>query len=576
MHSSLYDSLSHEARVLVRETVDALAPCYDPSLHLVWRMRGGKKVYENRASLYYALGLMVLGKEDCLGTVEALCDAVIDLQIDAPTEIFHGAYLHPGQKMPREGVLDYERLGTYGRYYLDCFYERLSDTFRLNLGKDSDLAPYSEQIDELLRKAALDVHPMVYATYEPCSREFLPMCFAMLLEHFSDVLSPRLVRRIDHSCILAVEGAIIRSRTDFSPMNTNIQCMHVFVVDYFGKRLRHPEHCRYALDYAKGMLEAYRVCHAAAEYNSPTYCGVDLSTLGFWQRYGSSHELKAIGAELEKGIWEDMMAFYNPAMRNFCGPYSRAYELDMRLHTGFHALFYLGLGESVFPDHPYTYESDSNPLLVLGQVTIPEEAKKAVFAPREDVTVRRQFRELSERGDPAHNDALCTATAWISPDLMLGALSGSENPSYQLHPLVAFWRCGDGLGTIKLLRCLPNGRMIHMHTVFFNGTAEKNHIAMDVHADVLRDVHVFFEIECDGIQEASISQDSWDLPGLHVQVSARAPKPFVERVDARTLRVIYPAQVLLPDTMRMHFDLQFSLLPSDSLTGGIRHAEQTV
>ncbi|MBQ2463151.1 MAG: hypothetical protein II504_12010 [Clostridia bacterium] len=551
-----FHQLSHEAQVLVQQALDHLSPCYDAERHLVYRLRNGKKVHENRASLYYALGILMTGQKDCIATAEALCHAVIDLQIDAPAEIFHGAYLHPGQKMPREGVLDYQRLGTYGRYYLDCFYERLADTFRLNLNSDPELVPYCEQIDQLLIKAALDVHPMVYATYEPCSREFLPMCFAMLLEYFENELSPGLVHRMERSAEMAVEGAIIRSRTDFSPMNTNIQCMHVFVTDYFGKRLGHPEYCRYALEYARSMYTAYRMHHAAAEFNSPTYCGVDLATLGFWRRYGSCHELQCIGAELEKGIWQDMMAFYNPAMRNFCGPYSRAYEMDMSLHTHFHALFYLALGEARFPDHPYSHESDSNPLLVLGSVCIPEDAQEAVFAPKPDTVIRRQFRELSERGDPEHNDALCTATAWISPRLMAGALSGSENPSYQLHPLVVFWRHGQSLGTIKLLRCLPNGRMIHLHTILFNGYAEKNHIVMDVNVNVLRDIHVFFEIECDDIAHAVITETSWELPGLHIALKASAPEMHLESVNARTLRVVYPAQVRRPETMTMHFDLQ--------------------
>ena len=554
-----FHQLSHEAQVLVRQTVDHLSPCYDAQRHLVYRLRNGKRIHENRASLYYALAILMTGQKEARATAEALCDAVMDLQIDAPTEIFHGAYLHPGQKMPRAGVLDYQRLGTYGRYFLDCFYERLSDTFRLNLESYLELSPYREQIDRLLIQSALDVHPMVYATYEPCSREFLPMCFAMLLEHFEGELSPRLVRRIEHSAALAVEGAIIRSRTDFSPMNTNIQCMHVFVTDYFGKRLGHPEYCRYALEYAQKMAADYRMHHAAAEYNSPTYCGVDLATLGFWRRYGSCHELQEIGAELEKGIWQDMMAFYNPAMRNFCGPYSRAYEMDMALHTHFHALFYLALGEARFPDHPYSNESDSNPLLVLGSICMPEAAKKAVFEPKEDVIVRRQFRELSERGDPEHNNALCTATAWISPRLMLGALSGSENPSYQLHPLVAFWQHGQHLGTIKLLRCLPNGRMIHQHTILFNGYAEKNHVVMDVNVNVLRDMHVFFEIECDDLAQAVITDTAWDLPGLHITLQSSAPEMHLEPVNDRTLRVVYPARVRSPETMTMHFDLQFSL-----------------
>lgn len=563
MKNAIFEGLSREAQTLVQDAMAHLSTRYDPETHLVLKHPGDFSSQENRGSLYYALGLLLTGGQQAAQEAEKICDAVLNQLIDAPTEIFHGAFLHPGQKMPPQGVLEYDRLGTYGRYSLDCFYERLSDAFRRNLEDDPRFSDRAETIDQLLREAALSVHPMVYATYEPCSREFLLMCFAMMLEHFEDRLSSRLVKRIDDSAKIVLEGAVTRSRTDFSPLNTNIQCMHVFIIDYFGHRFAQERYCRYALSYAQSMLRTYQEYHAAAEFNSPTYCGVDLATLGFWRRYGSCGELRTIGTVLEEGIWRDMMDFFNPAMMNFCGPYTRAYELEMGLHTHFHALFFLSLGEKAFPQHPYTNESDSNPLLVLGDVRMPEDLKKAVLASRKDAFVRRQFRELSERGDPDHNNALCTATAWISPDLMIGALAGSENPSYQLHPLVAFWRHNSGLGTMKLLRKLPNGRMIHMHTVLFDGRAERNRAVMDVHVDVNRDVIVFFEIECDGIETAQILPNKWELPGLRVLLDAQTPVPYVEKVDGRTLRVCYPARVRQPGTMRMHFDLRFERTSSD-------------
>lgn len=563
MPSPVFERLTREAQILVQDAAAHLAARYDPQRHLVYKREGNAMRHENRASLYYALSLLLLDASGGVAEAEAICNAVMDLQLSAPTEIFHGAFLHPGQPMPPQGTLDYQRLGTYGRFYLDCLCERVSDAFQRKLTQTPALAPQAAQIERLLEKAALSVHPMVYATYEPCSREFLLMCFAMMLEHFESVLSPQVVERMEHSAHLAVEGAIIRSRTDFSPLNTNIQCMHVFIIDYFGRRFREEGWMRYALSLAESMHRDYQEYHAAAEFNSPTYCGVDLATLGFWRRYGSSHALRQIGGALEEGIWRDMMAFFNPAMMNFCGPYSRAYEMDMALHTHFHALFYLCLGAARFPQHPYSTESDSNPLLVLGDVRMPEDLKPLVFAPRENVLIRRQFRELSERGDPAHNNALCTATGWISPDLMIGALAGSENPSYQLHPLVAFWRAPRGLGTIKLLRCLPDGRMIHMHNVLFNGWAAENIARMDVHAAVGRDVKVFFEIECEGVDAARIAPDGWTLPGLRLAIRAHAPRPFVERVDGRTIRVCFLAEAAKPETQQMHFEMHFQLTNAD-------------
>ena len=353
-----------------------------------------------------------------------------------------------------------------------------------------------------------------------------------------------------------------RSKSGFTPLNTNIQCMHVFLVDYFGVRYNNAEYRRYAMAYATKMVDKYQQFHAAAEFNSPTYCGVDLATLGFWRRYGSCERLRELGAVLEDGIWMDMMDFYNPAMVNFCGPYSRAYEPDMTFHTCFHAMFYLGVGEEKFPLHPVNFETPCDILMVFGGINMPQEAKDALFAEKQDHLICRQFRELSERGDPENNDAPCTATAWISPDLMTGALAGSENPSYQLHPLVVFWRGEKGLGSIKVLRSYPNGDMQHMHTVVFNGKADRQHLTMDVDFQVNRDVKMYYEIEYPGIcDSADITDKLWQLPGLNVHMDAKAPAFSLEKsADGNSLKVCFMSRVRQPETKQMSFDMTVELV----------------
>ncbi len=558
MTSEFFNSLSKEGQTLVRDAMEYARPDFDAQAAMIGhREDGGPVHYSARATMYYALGLMLLNEPGCAQTVERICKAVAATQYDEPEEIFHGAFDKQARPHCPSGVLDYKRLGLYGRYFVDLFYERLADAFRLNLEDDPELAHLAGRIEKLLGKSVVETYPVVWTNYEPNSREFVLMCYAMLLEHFSDVLSGECIRVIEESSRIGMEGAILRSRTNFSPLNTNIQCMHVFLADYFGVRFGKPEWCAYGLEYAEKMVDKYLQFHAAAEYNSPTYCGVDLATLGFWGRYGSNARLKELGLTLEHGIWQDMMRFYNPAMENFCGPYSRAYELDMAVHTNYHAMLYWALGEEKFPKHPRTSETFCDPLMVFGAINLPPEVEQALHTPRLDEVIECQFRELSERGDPARNDALCTATAWISPDLMTGALAGSENPSHQLHPLVVFWRGEKGLGTIKVLRSWPDGGMHHMHTVLFNGRADRTHLTLDVDFQVNRDVKMYFEIEYPGVcEEAQITADCWKLPGLTVALDARAPEFFLEKSgDGSILRVCYMSRVRQADTKQMSFDL---------------------
>ena len=133
MPSKFYEQLSKEAKFVVDLAMDNMNPHYDPEVGLVGRTFRGKKIFSHRASLYYALGLMLQGKEDHVAKTEKIVRAVVDMQIDAPGEIFHGAYVD-GSRIPVVfGALDQHRLGSYARYYIDCFYEKMADHFRIHL-----------------------------------------------------------------------------------------------------------------------------------------------------------------------------------------------------------------------------------------------------------------------------------------------------------------------------------------------------------------------------------------------------------------------------------------------------------
>ena len=470
--------LSPEARTLVEEAVRRLSAAYDAETGLVrW---GPDAVPAVRESLYAALGWMILGPEHD-GQAIRICEAVLDLQLIAPGEIWHGCFRRdPGETPPPSMPFDWRRLSLEGRYFADLAWERLSARYQ-QLLEGSSLSPDDRaEAGRLLIRALYGTVPVVWKTYEPNLREFVGMVFAMLLEHFEDRLPAALVRRLEESGRHLIDGAIARAQSDFTPLNTNIRIMYIFLLDWFGRRLGEPSWTAESLLEARKLLAEYREFHAVSEFNSPTYYGVDLSTVGFWRRYGSTEELRELGTELEEGLWRDAAAFYNPEMRNFCGPYSRNYEMEMQLHTCFYDLLYLSLGAERFPWHPFSEESVCNPLLVLGQVRIPEDVVPQLTGPCVPRALKRHFRELSERGDPARRHALCTAMARITPGLMLGVLSGSENPSHQLHPLTVLWRNKEGIGTICLLRSLPDGRMIHLHTVLFNGTLEDSRIRMHI------------------------------------------------------------------------------------------------
>ncbi|MBR6029383.1 MAG: hypothetical protein IKP40_09860 [Clostridia bacterium] len=536
----LYNSLSAEARTLLDQAMAHLAEGCDPASHLVTERLEGTPYRSVRSTMYYALGLLICKGREAAGEAEALAGAVLDLQLNDPAEIWHGTFRHPDDPPPARGLAPWHRVTPEARYLADLSWEAITARYAGLLEADPALAPRAAEIEGLLRQALVDTLPVVWDTYEPNLREFIGMTLAMMLEHFASLLSPAFVRRCEEAGRLLTEGAISRVKAGLTPLNTNIRIMYVFVLDWFGRRLKTETWQEEALRMAESLLKDYSEYHAVAEYNSPTYCGVDLATLGFWRRYCPSPRLHVIADELEAGIWRDMAAFYNPALRNFSGPYSRCYEMDMAVHTCFCDLLYLGLGEARFPWHPLNIESVINPLNVLGDIRIPEDVIPLLTEEQGERMVRRTFRELSERGDPADNQALCEATAWITPRLMLGALSGSRNPSYQLHPLTVLWRAKEGLGAIRLLRCLPDGSMAHLHTVLFDGEAGPNTLRMRVANQCRRPVLAYYEITCPGLDAARLTPARWNLPGLTVQLRTDAPVPEIRAVSGDTVRVCYP------------------------------------
>lgn len=534
----MFDNLSAEARTLVREAVSRLAAAYhaeDGFVHL--KLEEDRVRPRLRESMYYALGGLMLEEPGAAERAERICGAVLDTQLDAPGEVWHGAFRHPDAPAPPAMPLNWRDVSLKARYQADVAWERITARFgQLLRGETPETR---ERAEALLQTALRETVPVAWATYEPNTREFIGITLAMMLEHFERQLSPELVNRIAEAGRLLMTGAAARAESDFTPLNTNIQILYIFLLDWFGNRLGREDWAERAVTEARKLLESYREFHSAAEFNSPTYYGVDLSMIGFWRRYGHSPELRALGEELETGIWQDMADFYNPALRNVCGPYSRCYELEMSLHTCLYDLMYLGLGEKRFPRHPFSIESYGNPLLALGRVTVPETVVPLLLEPREERVIRRQFRELSERGDPDRRHALCTATAWIRPDIMAGALSGSENTSHQLHPLVMFWRAGQGMGTLRMLRCLPDGRLCHLHTVLFDGRVEPGRAEMAVRNLCGQPAEVFLEVQAPGLREEMLGESLWDLPGLRMTVRANKTRLRVTRTGADTFRVTY-------------------------------------
>ena len=558
---SVLKNMNQEQRFIFDRTMELLDGLYDEKAHLLFAKAAGEGGrHDVRGSSHYALGLLTRGGEGDFSRAQDVIRAVLSMQYQADGEIFDGTFKRtPDEPNPPMGKLPWRRITPDARYHMDLWEERIVDRFRRALaGSGAYSADAVRDIEAKLNQSILSELPVVWATYDPNWREFISCAFAMIIELYEDELDEKLVDEIDEAMKRAVRGSIDRKLANLTPMNTNVEIMHIFISAYFGTRYSDSNVVAYAHTAAADFYSRYKEFDSVAEFNSPTYCSVDLAAFAQWRMYGTPF-LQKLGAEMEANLWQNIADFYNANLRNICGPFARNYEMDLGLHSSMHTLIYLGLGSDLVPEPPDNQEREHNTQLAITGTIIPPHLKRRFAEHDEDRLVTKQFRELMERGDPAANNPLCTCTAWIEKDLMLGAMSGSHNHSNQLHTATIYWKAPDGtISSIRLLRREAGGGCNHYRTILFNNTASKRHLSSDVEFDVTRDIELFFECNARGIEPAMIGAQEWNLPGLQVRLEAKAPAPLVRMTDEDFCEAVYAYHYGDTAWRTMHFEIDFT------------------
>ena len=466
-------------RALLDQCMQDFDARWDEGAGLLSSEWDGAVYHGTRESVYYALGLLERGSRGDAERAGTILRNVAALQRDCPGQPWHGTFASAlEQPCPPRAPEAYGQMGSEAYALFIRLWARAGGRFREMLETQFPGGGGNAGTAALLNSALNAEWPTVWDTYDPNWREFIASVFALILEQYESVLHRETRAALEHAASLAIDGAVERIKRDHDPLNTNIWIIHILMCELFAVRSGRDGLMAWAEEKAAALLAEYRRDGAVAEFNSPTYNGVVLTFAPLMRKFCRGPAARQLGEELENGLWSDLADFYNPAMRNLCGPYSRCYELDMTVHTAIPMLLYLGGLREALP--PFSIETESAPLMFLAAPSIPASVKQKMvcFAPGgAEREVRRTFRELCEREFPENRRNLCTATAYISEDLMIGALSGSINTSHQLHPLTVFWRGeGQGLYAMKLLRTDMDGQLRHMHTVFFDLECHKKHV----------------------------------------------------------------------------------------------------
>jgi hypothetical protein len=320
---------------------------------------------------------------------------------------------------------------------------------------------------------------------------------------------------------------------NLSASYTNIALMHAFLLLFAGERFSEEDWMRGGEQFAREIDDLFAPNETFAEYNSPTYYGIDIYALGLWRTYATSPLLQTLGAKMETALWKDIALLYHAGMKNMSGPYDRSYGMDMQRYAstiGMWIWMAVGREAAPFPDiaRPFDHAHDFclAPCCVAVDLNVPQEAQLHLKAFQGERRVERVIANEPRR----------VASAWIGNHLLVGCeyTSYSQPASDQIHPATIHWT-GDNnqIGWIKLAYTIP-----------VNATATQDRLTISC---IARDDTPDFVFQIYAPANKTLQHDLWQLSGLTVHVATNACY-VATRENAEHAEVCYSAKELAPGT----------------------------
>jgi hypothetical protein len=340
-----------------------------------------------------------------------------------------------------------------------------------------------------------------WTAYDPNWREFIGTTFAIILNEYPDRIPSELADRMIESIDYAISGEIGEGR--LIPAYTNIALMYGYLWSFAAEKGGKPEWKQPAEKWQESVYRLFKEHDAFSEYNSPTYCGTDLYGLALWRDYGLTEKTRAMGREMEDGLWRATADLYNANLRNISGPYDRAYGMDMQSYVSVIGLYMrLALSADKAPlvgfNHPpvdHVPDLWFAPALAILDARIPSDALQSFRALQSEHEVRR----------PIEGERI--ATAWIGKTLIYGGeITGRKRGvefASQFHPVTAQWlTTGKKIGWLNLIR-----------SPYLDADATRKGLAITSLPGLFT-----FRIAAPGILAAQATAGVWSLDGLTVHI----------------------------------------------------------
>jgi hypothetical protein len=298
------------------------------------------------------------------------------------------------------------------------------------------------------------------------------------------------------------------------PSYTNIALMYGFLWDFAAAHDNRADWKQQSADWTESVYRLFKQYNSFDEYNSPTYCGVDLYGLATWRAYGSTTRMRTLGSEMEATLWRNLADFYQPDLRNESGPYDRAYGMDMESYVSLVGVWMrTALDAQSAPLPALTASTDHLPdlwfaphIAILG-TRIPLDALARMKKFDGEHLLRKQITEQR------------VATAWIGRDVIYGGEATGKTKdtgaTTQFHPATIQWRTPSGeIGWVRLVQ-----------SPMVDATADEHGLTISTTGTIRLRIHA------KDMAQAKIGANVWDLPGLQVAVRSDAKNFSLEKVE---------------------------------------------
>lgn len=444
------------ARELADRSMAVLDGWWDPEVALLWNPPGSLEPEAEANTLHlvpqsawYAVGLLDRNGDGDAERAWRTIDAVIATQYDAPGTVWHGSYARFAEwPEPADGAIE----------WLD---------------------------------------------YDPNWREFIGTTFSLVLHRSGTALPSDLVERMEASIALAQRG---EPEGRIGAHYANIALMKAWLDADAGQRTGDESLVAEGERFAAEVVERFQRHGAFDEYGSPTYYGIDLYALALWRTLAPTERFATWAAEIEATLWPDIARWYHAGLGNLCGPYSRAYGMDMGRYAGLLGLWlWPVLGrDAPFPDldavSEHTHDLSMAPVAALLGVDVPADVVDHLRRFQGERTVRQVITSEPSR----------VATGWLAPAVMAGGEDAEHGISGygQYHPATVHWRLpAGGVGTI---------RFEHRGPLRAAAAPGRLHVLADDHRH--RGPQPTRAVIDTGDAPATLSAEQWTLPGLTVEI----------------------------------------------------------